>query len=50
MRIQFALAIFLANAAIASGAELQKVAGFPDKQITGVGVSIQSGRIFVNFL
>jgi len=49
MRIQFALAIFLANVAIGSGAELQEVAGFPDKQITGVGVSTKSGRIFVNF-
>jgi sugar lactone lactonase YvrE len=49
MRFQFALAIFLANAAIASSAELQEVASFPDKQITGVGVSTQSGRIFVNF-
>jgi hypothetical protein len=49
MRIQFALVIFLANAAIASGAELQEVASFPDKQITGVGVSTKSGRIFVNF-
>ena len=49
MRFQFALAIFLANAAIASSAELQEVASFPDKQITGVGVSTHSGRIFVNF-
>jgi hypothetical protein len=49
MRIQFALAIFLANAAIASGAELEEVASFPDRQITGVGVSTKSGRIFVNF-
>jgi hypothetical protein len=27
----------------------KEVASFPDKQITGVGVSTQSGRIFVNF-
>jgi sugar lactone lactonase YvrE len=39
----------LMNAAIASGAELQEVASFPDKQLTGVGVSTRSGRIFVNF-
>ncbi len=49
MRIQFAIAIFLINAAITSGVELQEVASFPDKQITGVGVSTKSGRIFVNF-
>jgi sugar lactone lactonase YvrE len=49
MRIQFVLAIFLASAAIASGAELREVASFADKQITGVGVSTRSGRIFVNF-
>ena len=34
---------------IASAAELQEVASFPDKQLTGVGVSTKSGRIFVNF-
>ncbi len=49
MRIQFVLAIFLANTAIVPGAELREVSSFPDKQITGVGVSTRSGRIFVNF-
>jgi sugar lactone lactonase YvrE len=49
MRFQFALAILFANAAIASAAELREVASFTDKQITGVGVSTKSGRIFVNF-
>jgi hypothetical protein len=49
MRIEFALAVFLSNAAIAFSAELREVASFPDKQITGVGVSTKSGRIFVNF-
>ena len=49
MRIEFALAVFLLNAAIAFSAELREVASFPDKQITGVGVSTKSGRIFVNF-
>jgi sugar lactone lactonase YvrE len=49
VRIQFAIATFLMNATIVSGSELQEVASFPDKQITGVGVSTKSGRIFVNF-
>jgi sugar lactone lactonase YvrE len=49
VRIQFALVVFLLNSAIASAAELQEVASLPDKQITGVGVSTRSGRIFVNF-
>ena len=30
-------------------AELTQVASFPDRQVTGVGVSPRSGRIFVNF-
>lgn len=30
-------------------AQLQEVASFPEQQITGVGVSRKSGRIFVNF-
>jgi len=41
--------MLLANAAIASAAELREVGSFTDKQITGVGVSTKSGRIFVNF-
>jgi sugar lactone lactonase YvrE len=49
MRIQLALGIFLMSTTIASAAELQEVASFPDKQLTGVGVSTKSGRIFVNF-
>jgi sugar lactone lactonase YvrE len=49
MRIQLALVAFFINAAITSAAELQEVASFPDKQVTGVGVSTRSGRIFVNF-
>jgi hypothetical protein len=49
VRIQFFLPVFLINAAIAIVAELHEVASFPDKQITGVGVSTRSGRIFVNF-
>ena len=49
MRIQFAPVVFLISAAVASAVELQKVANFPEQQITGVGVSTKSGRIFVNF-
>jgi len=30
-------------------AQLQEVASFPNQQVTGVGVSQRSGRIFVNF-
>jgi sugar lactone lactonase YvrE len=30
-------------------AQLQEVASFPTQQVTGVGVSTKSGRIFVNF-
>ena len=50
MQIQFFLLVFLINAAIAIAAELQEAPSFPDKQITDVGVSTKSGRIFVNFL
>jgi sugar lactone lactonase YvrE len=49
VRIQLALGIFFMNTTIASAAELQEVASFLDKQLTGVGVSTRSGRIFVNF-
>jgi sugar lactone lactonase YvrE len=49
VRIQIVFGIFLMNTAIAPAAELQEVASFSDKQITGVGVSTTSGRIFVNF-
>jgi sugar lactone lactonase YvrE len=37
------------TASIASAAELQEVASFPNQQLTGVAVSMKSGRIFVNF-
>jgi sugar lactone lactonase YvrE len=49
MRVQFALAVFLIDLGIVHGADLKEVASFPDKQVTGVGVSTKSGRIFVNF-
>ena len=32
-----------------SAAELREVVSFPDQQVTGVGVSQRSGRVFVNF-
>jgi sugar lactone lactonase YvrE len=48
VRTAFPLTAFLI-ARLAAAAELQEVASFPDKQITGVGVSTRSGRIFVNF-
>jgi sugar lactone lactonase YvrE len=41
--------LFLAAIARAQGARLEAVASFPNQQITGVGVSVKSGRIFVNF-
>jgi sugar lactone lactonase YvrE len=36
-------------ASTVTAAELQEVASFPNQQLTGVGVSLKSGRIFVNF-
>jgi sugar lactone lactonase YvrE len=48
MRIYFALA-FLLVATLVPAADLNEVASFPDQQVTGVGVSTKSGRIFVNF-
>jgi sugar lactone lactonase YvrE len=49
VRAYLAFGLFLINAAVASAAELREIASFPDQQITGVGVSTRSGRIFVNF-
>jgi len=34
---------------VATAAELQEVASFPNQRVTGVGVSVKTGRIFVNF-
>ena len=48
MRIYFAFAFSLV-ATLVSAADLNEVASFPDQQVTGVGVSTKSGRIFVNF-
>jgi len=41
--------VFLLMTSLAAAAQLQEVANFPNQQITGVGVSVKSGRIFVNF-
>jgi sugar lactone lactonase YvrE len=49
MRLHLVFAALLINATAVAGADLQEVACFPDQQVTGVGVSIKSGRIFVNF-
>ena len=43
------VAAFVALATTSSAAQLQEVASFPNQQLTGVGVSQKSGRIFVNF-
>ena len=48
MRIYFAFALALV-ATLVSAADLNEVASFPDQQVTRVGVSTKSGRIFVNF-
>jgi hypothetical protein len=48
MRIYFAFALALV-ATLVSAADLNEVASFPDQQVTGVGVSTKSGRIFVKF-
>jgi sugar lactone lactonase YvrE len=43
--------VFIAalTASVVSAAELQEVANFQNQQVTGVGISAKSGRIFVNF-
>lgn len=43
------VAIVAMSATLTSAAELQEAASFGNQQITGVGVSAKSGRIFVNF-
>ena len=49
MRHYLALAVYLIATKFLSAAELKEVASFPDQQVTGVGVSTKSGRVFVNF-
>src|SRR6266536_4689424 len=41
--------VFLLMTSLAAAAQLHEVASFSNQQITGVGVSQRSGRIFVNF-
>jgi sugar lactone lactonase YvrE len=47
--VKVLLFVAVLTASVASAAELQEVASFPNQQPTGVGVSVKSGRIFVNF-
>jgi hypothetical protein len=49
MKRRVFLAAFVAVATSSSAAQLQEVASFPNQQVTGVGGSQKSGRIFVNF-
>ncbi len=48
-RLLLAACTLLVGAAFSHAAELQEVASFANQQVTGVGVSQQSGRVFVNF-
>jgi sugar lactone lactonase YvrE len=48
-RTLFAATLFLAVIACARAARLEEVASFSNQQVTGVGVSVKSGRVFVNF-
>src|SRR6201982_2645062 len=49
MRNYAAFAFCLIATTLATAAELREVANFSDQQVTGVGVSTKSGRVFVNF-
>jgi sugar lactone lactonase YvrE len=49
MNSRLFFAAFFAFGWSSSAAELQEVARFPNQQVTGVGISEKSGRIFVNF-
>jgi sugar lactone lactonase YvrE len=49
MRNYLALVVCLVTTTLLSAAELKEVASFPEQQVTGVGVSTKSGRVFVNF-
>ena len=49
VRNYLALAVCFIATTRLSAAELKEVASFPDQQVTGVGVSTKSGRVFVNF-
>jgi len=49
MRVHLVFVALVINVVAVTGADLQEIANFPDQQVTGVGVSTKSGRIFVNF-
>ncbi|HVI77003.1 MAG TPA: L-dopachrome tautomerase-related protein [Candidatus Acidoferrum sp.] len=49
MRVHLVFVAVVINAVAVAGAALQEAASFPDQQVTGVGVSTKSGRVFVNF-
>ena len=49
MRNCLALVAYLIATSVLAGANLEEVASFSDQQVTGVGVSKKSGRVFVNF-
>jgi sugar lactone lactonase YvrE len=49
MKRHVVLAAFVALTTASPAAQLQEVASFTNQQVTGVGVSQKSGRIFVNF-
>lgn len=49
MRLRLLIFTLLGTAAFCRAAELQEVASFANQQVTGVGVSAKSGRVFVNF-
>jgi sugar lactone lactonase YvrE len=48
-RLLLAACTLLVTTTVSHAAELQAVASFANQQVTGVGVSQKSGRIFVNF-
>jgi sugar lactone lactonase YvrE len=45
----FAFSFTALSVSAARAAELEEVASFPKQQVTGVGVSMANGRVFVNF-
>jgi sugar lactone lactonase YvrE len=49
MKTRIFLLAFAVVATMSSAAQMQEVASFGDQQVTGVGVSQKTGRIFVNF-
>jgi sugar lactone lactonase YvrE len=47
--LSMATAAFFASASPQRAAQLQEVANFDNQQVTGVGASMKTGRVFVNF-